>query len=167
VQLRCVLADHGQNFLRHPIGSTSVHAAKSGGSSSIGPGQPCSISASVPPSEDADCLWTRPTISDPAAESAGGGIGTRRSPVRGLFSSFGATSCSSRRGGFANRARRRCYGAEDGIENSAVDNLLVGNRGYGLLVLRRPQDRVCGNVVRGSGLGVISAHGFDPTAPCR
>lgn len=59
------------------------------------------------------------------------------------------------------------YGVEDGIENSAVDNLLVGNRGYGLLVLRRPQDRICGNVVRGSGLGVISARGFDPTAPCR
>jgi hypothetical protein len=40
------------------------------------------------------------------------------------------------------------YEATDGIESSAVDNVLVASRRYGLLVLRRPQGRICGNVVR-------------------
>jgi hypothetical protein len=58
------------------------------------------------------------------------------------------------------------YGAKDGVENSAVDNVLVANRGYGLLVLRRPQGRVCGNVVRQSGHGVVNIRSMHPTRRC-
>jgi nitrous oxidase accessory protein NosD len=59
------------------------------------------------------------------------------------------------------------YGSRDGIENAAVDNVFVGNRGYGVLVLRRPQGPICGNVVRRNGLGATSTVGVRPAAPCR
>jgi hypothetical protein len=57
-------------------------------------------------------------------------------------------------------------GAHDGIHNSAVDNVLVANRGYGLLVLRQPQGRICGNVIRQSGLGIVNVRGTSPSVPC-
>jgi hypothetical protein len=57
-------------------------------------------------------------------------------------------------------------GAQDGIDNAAVDNVLVANRGYGLLVLRQPQARICGNVIRQSGLGIVNVRGASPSAPC-
>lgn len=58
------------------------------------------------------------------------------------------------------------YGTYDGVENSAVDNVLVADRGYGLLVLRRPQARICGNVVRQSGRGSANVKGLRPSRPC-
>jgi len=58
------------------------------------------------------------------------------------------------------------YGARDGTRNSATGNVLVGNRGYGFLVLRRPQGRICGNVVRQNRLGIVNVGGIHPTAPC-
>lgn len=58
------------------------------------------------------------------------------------------------------------YGAQDGIHNTAVGNVLVDNAGYGVLVLRQPQTRVCGNVVVQSRLGASSAAGIDPAAAC-
>lgn len=58
------------------------------------------------------------------------------------------------------------YGVNDGTDNSAVDNVLVANRGYGLLVLSHPQARICGNVIRQSGLGIVNARGIRPSARC-
>jgi nitrous oxidase accessory protein NosD len=58
------------------------------------------------------------------------------------------------------------YGREDGIRNSAIDNIIIGNRGYGLLLLRQPQARICGNIVRQSGLGTVNLPGIHPAAPC-
>ncbi|MGH2933965.1 MAG: right-handed parallel beta-helix repeat-containing protein [Gaiellaceae bacterium] len=53
-----------------------------------------------------------------------------------------------------------------GIHETAVGNVAVGNAGFGFLVLRRPQGRICGNVVRQSGRGVVNVAGIDPTARC-
>ncbi|HEX6761944.1 MAG TPA: DUF1565 domain-containing protein [Gaiellaceae bacterium] len=58
------------------------------------------------------------------------------------------------------------YGATDGTHNTAIGNVLVDNEGYGFLVLRQPQDRVCGNVVLQSRLGVSSVPGVKPTVAC-
>jgi nitrous oxidase accessory protein NosD len=59
------------------------------------------------------------------------------------------------------------YGAHDGTHNTVIDNILVDNRGYGLLVLRQPQGEICGNVVRQNAQGVASVSGLHPTARCR
>jgi hypothetical protein len=58
------------------------------------------------------------------------------------------------------------YSDHDGIDNTAVDNVIVDNQGYGFLVLRQPQSRVCGNTVLQSGLGVSSVADLKPAASC-
>jgi hypothetical protein len=58
------------------------------------------------------------------------------------------------------RIRFGGYGPEEGIRNAAIDNIIIGNRGHGLLVLRQPQARICGNIVRQSGLGTVNLPGI-------
>jgi nitrous oxidase accessory protein NosD len=58
------------------------------------------------------------------------------------------------------------YGAEDGTKNSAIGNVLVDNGGWAFLVLRQPQARVCGNVMRRNALGPSNVSGMRPGARC-
>lgn len=58
------------------------------------------------------------------------------------------------------------YGARDGIDDSATGNTAVDNRGYGFLVLRQPQGRICGNAVRQNAAGVSSVSTLDPGKAC-
>ncbi len=54
---------------------------------------------------------------------------------------------------------------DDGVDNSVVDNRLVGNAGYGLKVERFPQARICGNEVSGNAKGATNGEA-DPTQSC-
>ncbi len=93
-----------------------------------------------------------------------------RDPEGGGFSSRGIGTV------FRNNHSARNAGAgirlggdddHDGVNSVVEGNTLVGNRGYGLKVLRRPQARVCGNTVRENGEGPVTEGGPDPSAPCR
>lgn len=54
----------------------------------------------------------------------------------------------------------------DGVDSVVVGNALVGNRGYGLKVVRPRQGLVCGNTVADNGDGPVTKGGPDPRAPC-
>ena len=59
-------------------------------------------------------------------------------------------------------------GESDGIENDVYGNVLEGNAYAAFKVMRRPQRRVCGNVVRAHDRVARGKHGasVDPTASC-
>ena len=47
-------------------------------------------------------------------------------------------------------------GATDGVGNDVIGNVLTGNAGYAIKVMRTPQGTVCGNTIRDVGHGTIS-----------
>ena len=47
-----------------------------------------------------------------------------------------------------------------------VDNTLDGPRGYGVKIMREPQDAICGNGLSNPGLGVSNVAGRNPAALC-
>ena len=55
--------------------------------------------------------------------------------------------------------------ADDGIHSIVQNNRLVGNRGYGVKVMRQPQSRICGNTLEGNEQG-NSNEATDPARAC-
>lgn len=54
----------------------------------------------------------------------------------------------------------------DGLGNIVQGNMLTGNAGYGIKVMRRPQAMICDNDLSGNGSGPTNDASMRPTAVC-
>jgi hypothetical protein len=53
-----------------------------------------------------------------------------------------------------------------GVHNVVVDNTLESPRGYGVKIMREPQDAICGNGLSTPGRGASNVPGRNPAAAC-
>ena len=72
---------------------------------------------------------------------------------RGDFTSFRA-NISTHHAGSGIRLGGDLPG--QGVHNDVVGNILADNAGYGIKILRRPQGRIAGNVIRRNGRGATN-----------